>query len=122
MLEESISLEISISTTTDISVFYTISCVFDTGSKFPCWQELLFLFHLIFSFCSPKLFSVHLPICVQPSLHLLQEEGSLELYHAAQAYLEQQHCWQYALGLYDFLLEGRVFEIFIIFMSKLSPK
>lgn len=67
---------------------------------------LLILFHLIFSFCSPKPFSVHLPICVQPSLHLLLKEGSLELYHAAQAYLEQQHCWQYALGLYDFLLKG----------------
>lgn len=72
----------------------------------PQEQFFLILFHLIFSFCSPKPFSVHLPICVQPSLHLLLEEGSLELYHAAQAYLEQQHCWQYALGLYDFLLEG----------------
>ena len=72
----------------------------------PQEQFFLILFYLIFSFCSPKPFSVHLPICVQPSLHLLLEEGSLELYHAAQAYLEQQHCWQYALGLYDFLLEG----------------
>lgn len=35
-----------------------------------------------------------------------QQEGSQELCHVAQAYLEQQHCWQYALGLYGFLLEG----------------
>ena len=46
----------------------------------PRGKSFLFCSILFFSFCSPKPFSVHLPICVQPSLHLLLEEGSLELY------------------------------------------